>query len=103
MLIIGLVMAQRARDFDVAFALLLCVSWLVNPVAWSHYLAMALLPLAVVLRYLRELNFPADLTLQSLLVGIFCSMPHSVFRNSARCCFSELQTMAVRWCRSPPD
>ncbi|MBI1762439.1 MAG: DUF2029 domain-containing protein [Acidobacteria bacterium] len=82
-LALGLALARRVKDFDVAFALLLCVSLLVNPVAWSHYLVIALLPLAVVWRYLRELDFPMALTRYTLLVTLVCSLPHSIIRNVA--------------------
>lgn len=48
----ALVLARRARSFDVAFAILVCVSVVVNPVAWNLYLVLLLIPVAVLARRL---------------------------------------------------
>ena len=41
------VMLRRAQDFDAAFAALVCCIVVLNPVAWVHYLTLALLPLII--------------------------------------------------------
>jgi hypothetical protein len=74
-LAVALVAARRAAEFDTAFALLGGVSLLVNPVAWTHYLVLAALPLAVAARRLftpdrsRPQVYLAALTALLLLVS----------------------------------
>jgi hypothetical protein len=74
-LALALVAARRAAKFDTAFALLAGVSLLVNPVAWTHYLVLAALPLAVAARRLfvgdraRPQAYLAALTALLLLVS----------------------------------
>jgi hypothetical protein len=74
-LVVALVAARRAAKFDTAFALLAGVSLLVNPVAWTHYLVLAALPLAVAARRLsvgkrtRPQVYLAALTALLLLVS----------------------------------
>ena len=57
-LAVGLWLANRSNSFDTAFALLLCVSLLVNPVAWTHYFVILLLPLAILILHLQKMEFP---------------------------------------------
>lgn len=51
-LIAGLAIALLSDNFDAAFVILVCVSILVNPVAWSHYLILTIMPAATVIRYI---------------------------------------------------
>jgi len=60
---ISLVVALRARAFDTAFGELVCVSLLINPVAWYHYLVLAFIPVAIAARRLQQLGLPTRLTL----------------------------------------
>jgi alpha-1,2-mannosyltransferase len=46
-LIVGLILALYVRSFDTAFAVMICVSVLVSPLAWSHYLVLLAIPFAV--------------------------------------------------------
>ena len=48
-LLAACLIARRERDRERSFALMVCLSVLVNPIAWSHYLVLTLLPLATVL------------------------------------------------------
>ena len=57
-LLIGLILALRMRDMGPAFGLLVVVSLLIGPVLWPHYLVLALLPLALWLRRMRDLGWP---------------------------------------------
>jgi hypothetical protein len=65
----GLALAIRARSFDAAFGMLVCVSLLVNPVVWSQYLALAVIPIAIAARRLFALGLPNKETLAALAVG----------------------------------
>ncbi|MDA8219581.1 MAG: glycosyltransferase family 87 protein [Dehalococcoidales bacterium] len=58
----GLALTARTRRLDTAFSILLCVSILVSPIAWMHYLSLALLPLAVCLKHLMRRGFPRPST-----------------------------------------
>lgn len=53
LLSVCLYLSVRASDFDISVGILVCASMVINPVAWSHYLVMALLPVAVLLRQWR--------------------------------------------------
>jgi hypothetical protein len=46
----SLYLALRSRSFDASLAIVICTSIVINPVAWSHYLLLALIPAAVILK-----------------------------------------------------
>lgn len=46
----GLFLALRARHEDTSFAILTCISILISPVAWPHYLMQASLPAVIAIR-----------------------------------------------------
>lgn len=71
---IGL-LAARGRDIEGGFGVLLCLSLLVNPVAWSHYLTLTLVPLTIAGRRLLRLNFPASLTVHFVLISLLLWLP----------------------------
>jgi hypothetical protein len=50
----GLLTTRASRGFDASFALMVCVSVLVSPVTWDHYLALLLVPLVIGVQRLRE-------------------------------------------------
>jgi hypothetical protein len=54
----GLFMAVRASSFDASFGLMICISLLVSPIAWSHYLILISIPLAIVIQRLLYLDLP---------------------------------------------
>jgi hypothetical protein len=69
-LIVGLALAHRSSGFDTAFSIMICVSILVNPVVWIHYLILALLPLCVIARGLLEHHFPKTETNIAVICGL---------------------------------
>lgn len=75
LLVVALVCAMRAVKFDTAFGILACASLLVNPVAWTHYLTLLTLPIALAAHDLltrqrsRPQLFAATLTALLLLVS----------------------------------
>jgi hypothetical protein len=69
LLTVGLVLSTKARGSDASFGILVCISILINPVAWSYYLLLALVPIAIVGRYLVALNFPKKETYIALGLG----------------------------------
>jgi hypothetical protein len=58
LLLLGLALALRARSFDAAFGLLVCVSAVAAPVAWAYYLVLLTLPVVFVLERLAALGWP---------------------------------------------
>jgi alpha-1,2-mannosyltransferase len=55
---VGLYHALRLKEFDTAFGILVCVSILANPTAWSHYFTWAVIPLAILWRRLQNFKYP---------------------------------------------
>lgn len=71
LLIVGLILARRMHDFDAAFSIMICVSILINPIAWVHYMILLLLPLLVVGRRLIENYFPRIENYVVVITGLF--------------------------------
>jgi alpha-1,2-mannosyltransferase len=66
-LIVGsLLLARQAQNFDLAFAQLLTISLITNPVAWYHYFVIAVIPVSIAARYLRTAGYPRHLLLSGL-------------------------------------
>jgi hypothetical protein len=74
-LIIGLWWAIHAQRFDTSFAILLCVSILVSPVAWRHYLVLLAIPIVVVGRDLDALDWPERPTYAAIFLGVLLFIP----------------------------
>lgn len=83
LVIVGVIMAYRARDYDIAFAIVVCVSILVNPVAWIHYLILATLPLCVIGRQLVRQCFPQTETCIAIVCGLLLLISHRQWENWA--------------------
>jgi hypothetical protein len=78
----SLFFAVRMRSFDFAFGLMICASILFSPIAWSHYLVMVLLPVAIILRALTHSWKPGIVCwktyLFALLTGLLLVAPESI-------------------------
>jgi hypothetical protein len=73
----SLLLAYRASNFDTAFAILISISLLVNPVAWSHYLILAVLPIAILIKELVQSD-PQRLNMKGIFAvgtAIWISVP----------------------------
>jgi hypothetical protein len=81
LLAIGLWLALHARRFDTVFGILVCVSLLVNPVAWSHYLILAVIPLVIAGRRLFALNLPNRETWAFLALSLLLFIPRLRLRR----------------------
>ncbi len=82
-LILSLNLSRKVADFDAAFAIMLCVSILINPIAWSHYLILALLSICVIVRKLLRENLPKTETHVALSLGLLISVSHRRWHNLA--------------------
>ena len=63
-------LALRRLDLDAGIALLAAVSAIASPIAWGHYLVLAMLPGAWVVRWLARRHWPVRETNRALLVGL---------------------------------
>jgi len=71
----GLILAHRSKSFDNSFGILVCVSILVNPIAWSHYLILAIITFAIVGRRLYDLGLPEKETWMFIVIGFLLFIP----------------------------
>jgi alpha-1,2-mannosyltransferase len=58
LLFVGVALANKSDNLDTSFAILVCVSILVNPVAWTHYLVLMAIPIVISVKRLAERKFP---------------------------------------------
>jgi hypothetical protein len=72
-LAVGLFWALRSPRLDTSFGILICTSLLVSPIAWSHYLLLAAIPLFAAIGLAREerLSPRQEGALAILLVACF--------------------------------
>jgi hypothetical protein len=73
---LALLLAHRVADFDLAVAILVCASAVVNPIAWHHYLVLLVMPAAVSIKGLMNSSFPARTTIAAALIGLALLLPH---------------------------
>lgn len=81
LLAIGLVLAARARSVDASLSVMVCVSLLINPVAWSHHLAMMALPIGVVVRRLVDIELPKTEVGIAVALGALLSITRDVLED----------------------
>jgi hypothetical protein len=65
----GLVWASKSKDFNIAFAIMVCVILLVSPLSWAHYFILLVIPLSILFLNLVRRSFPAW---QTLVFVILC-------------------------------
>ena len=77
LLVAGLLVSARLSrsSFDAPFALMVCVSILVSPVAWNCYLVLAAIPAALAAKRLVEQQFPAVATNTYIMAGALLMVP----------------------------
>ncbi|MBN2005251.1 MAG: DUF2029 domain-containing protein [Anaerolineae bacterium] len=83
LVIVGLGLAYRTRDFDIAFAIVVCVSVVVNPVAWIHYFILATLPLCIIGQQLLAQHFPRTETRVAMICSLLLLVSHRQWENLA--------------------
>ena len=81
LLLAGLFLAGRGRCFDTAFGLMTCVSILINPIAWSHYLLLTIVPVLVCYRYLTESVVPRTTCVAVAVIGLLLFFPREWLRT----------------------
>jgi hypothetical protein len=78
---LGMILAIRAQRFACSFGILVCVAILVNPVAWHHSLVLALIPLAIAIRYYFERPSTSGLTRVLIYAVVLMFFPYDAFRQ----------------------
>jgi hypothetical protein len=58
--LIGGLAVARKRSFDVAFGMMACVSAIISPIAWDHYLVLAVIAISAAVKSLALLHYPKD-------------------------------------------
>lgn len=84
LLLAGLVLAVRAHSFDTSYCILICVSILVSPVAWWHYLVLLLIPVFIIGRRLYNLDWPKRETNFALVLGLLLVISRGQLSNIIR-------------------
>jgi hypothetical protein len=79
LLILGLLWALRASDFDASYGMLVCVSLLIAPITWFHYTVLALIPLAVLFKMFIENKISDKTILIGIILFIILLLPRYTF------------------------
>jgi hypothetical protein len=83
-LALALAVAMRVRRFDIAIALLMAISPVLNPIAWQHCFLQAAPALTLLSLRLWELRWPRRMTSAVVLLVIAISVPHTDYIYLAR-------------------
>ena len=74
-LAVVLIAALQTRDQSSAFGMLICLSILIHPIAWNHYLVLMAIPVLVAARRLSERGFPSPQFILLLCLGLILGLP----------------------------
>ena len=80
----GLWRTRKMNDFELAFGLLVTLSLILNPVAWHHYLVMALIPIVIGWKRCQLAHSPRWLLLSLSLLTWVLVRPHNQWQALAR-------------------
>jgi hypothetical protein len=92
--------ARRLPD-EWALALMTCLSIIINPIAWLHYVVLALFPVALAIRSLVDDGFPARRTSQALVIGGCLLLASPVWQRLGNS-VGQLSSGAAGWHGPPP-
>ena len=85
-------MAMRQRAISIrtvlsrhrwAIGLMVCVTIVASPIAWSHYLVLTLIPVGCITRWLIDHRFPVRQTNQALVVAVLLLLSWPVWNYLA--------------------
>ncbi len=77
----GFVLACKMREADASFGILICVSILISPVAWPHYIMQAALPAVIAIRQCLKRGLPGKASLLLLISCIPLFVPYHGIRD----------------------
>ena len=70
LLLVAALAVRKQRSPDVSLGVMICVSILISPLSWPHYLVLAIIPAAHVVRWLLWHRLPSRETNLALLVAV---------------------------------
>jgi uncharacterized membrane protein YhaH (DUF805 family) len=73
--------AGESMNFDIGYGMMVCLSLLVSPLTWPHYLTLLALPLAVTARRLRDLRVRRRETLLCAIAVLILLIPTFSLEN----------------------
>jgi hypothetical protein len=73
--------AWKSRSRDTLFAAGVCLSLLLSPIAWEHYLVLVVLPVAIVGAWLARRAFPAPESNAALGLALLLMVPSGVVHD----------------------
>ena len=73
--------AEESMNFDIGYGMMVCLSLLVSPLTWPHYLTLLAFPLAVTARRLRDLRFRRRETLLCAFAVLILLIPTFSLEN----------------------
>ena len=73
-LLLGLRVALKAKSFDTSFGLLVGVGILVSPIAWTHYLMLAAIPIVIIARRLQAIRYPRRMSYLAFCLWLLLSI-----------------------------
>lgn len=76
-LIAGLRLALKTKNFDLSYGLMVIVSILISPIMWAHYIIMAAIPMLITIRALSQMNFPRRETIATAILALILLIPGS--------------------------
>jgi hypothetical protein len=83
-LVLALRTVIQAKPFDIAFAIMLSIGTLLNPISWLHYFILALPAVALLFKRLKELSWPGLETLIAAALGISLWLPGTIYLDLAK-------------------
>lgn len=76
-------LTRRKIGLDWAMGAMLCVSTVVNPIAWPHYLVLTLIPATQVFKWLAARDFPWRETNYAIVGGVLLIVGHTIWERLA--------------------
>src|SRR5262249_40467097 len=80
----GIRLALRGRCFDTAFGLLVGVGILISPIAWTYYLTLAMIPIAIIARRLWVIGYPRRISYLAFCLWLLLSIAGATYSYVAR-------------------
>jgi len=74
-LAICLWLTAKMKSFDSGYGLMICVSLLISPLLWSHYLIILAIPAVILARLLYDSKFPKAERKMAMIAGLLLLVP----------------------------
>ena len=89
-LALGLWVAIGVKDESLAFAMMVCLSIVVHPIAWNHYLVLMAIPMLTAGQKIALQGFPGRQCIVLICLGMILGMPPEII-NDAQLTFTQRQ------------